>query len=40
MGFSTEFEAHFFVERAEVLEHTLAARAESLAELISLPVPQ
>jgi alkylation response protein AidB-like acyl-CoA dehydrogenase len=40
MGFTTEFAAHLFVERAEVLEQTLAGRAESLSAIISLPAPQ
>jgi alkylation response protein AidB-like acyl-CoA dehydrogenase len=40
MGFTTEFEGHLFVERAEVLEQTLAGRAESLSAIISLPAPQ
>jgi alkylation response protein AidB-like acyl-CoA dehydrogenase len=40
MGFTTEFDAHLFVERAEVLEHTYAARHASLAEIITLPAPQ
>jgi alkylation response protein AidB-like acyl-CoA dehydrogenase len=40
MGVTAEFSAHLFVERAEVLEQTLATRAENLAAIISLPPPQ
>jgi hypothetical protein len=40
MGFTTEFEAHLFVERAEVLEQTFATRESGLAVIISLPAPQ
>jgi primosomal protein N'' len=40
MGVTAEFAAHLFVERAEVLEQTLASRAENLAAIISLPPPQ
>jgi alkylation response protein AidB-like acyl-CoA dehydrogenase len=40
MGVTAEFTAHLFVERAEVLEQTLATRAENLAAIISLPPPQ
>jgi len=40
MGFTTEFDAHLYVERAEVLEHTLATRIENLTMIIDLPAPQ
>ena len=40
MGWTSEFDAHLFVERAEVLENTLATRTESLAVVLDLPAPQ
>jgi alkylation response protein AidB-like acyl-CoA dehydrogenase len=38
MGFTSEFDGHLYVERTEVLEHTLASHYDSLAAIISLPV--
>jgi alkylation response protein AidB-like acyl-CoA dehydrogenase len=40
MGWTSEFDAHLFVERAEVLEHTFDTHWENLAALIALPAPQ
>ncbi len=40
MGFTTEFDAHLYVERVEFLEHTFATREQSLAAIIDLPAPQ
>jgi alkylation response protein AidB-like acyl-CoA dehydrogenase len=40
MGFTTEFDAHLYVERAEVLEHTLSPREDCLAVIIAEEAPQ
>ncbi|MCW2529446.1 MAG: putative Acyl-CoA dehydrogenase [Pseudonocardiales bacterium] len=40
MGFTSEFDGHLFVERAEVLEHMMDSREEHLAAIISLGAPQ
>ena len=40
MGWTSEFDAHLLVERAEFLENTLSSRSDNLAALIGLDAPQ
>ncbi|MCW2831232.1 MAG: putative Acyl-CoA dehydrogenase [Aeromicrobium sp.] len=40
MGWTSEFDAHLFVERAEVVGLTLDSTGTNLAALINLPAPQ
>jgi alkylation response protein AidB-like acyl-CoA dehydrogenase len=40
IGFTSEFDAHLYVERVEVLEHVLDGREHHLAAIIELDAPQ
>ena len=40
MGFTSEFEAHLYVERVEILEHVLGNREAHLSAIIALAAPQ
>jgi len=40
MGFTSEHDAHLFLERAHVLDHLLGDRRQHLARLVELPPAQ